>query len=172
MTKNTMLDNLARKNAQNTFNELLEMGVIPVVNENDTVSTYEMQFGDNDTLSALVASLIDADLLILLSDIDGLYTDDPRVDPEAEFIGFVDKIDEHLMEMGKGAGSSVGTGGMATKLTAAKIATKSGADMIVANAKDIRILHRIVEGKKEGTLFRENKNEDFYLADYIEATVY
>lgn len=169
MTKKTMLDNLSRLNAQNTFNELLNLGVIPIVNENDTVSTFEMQFGDNDTLSALVASLIGADLLILLSDIDGLYTDDPRTNPDAEFIDFVDTIDDSLLEMGKGPGSSVGTGGMATKLTAARIATLSGADMIVANGEDISILHRIMNGGNWGTLFCENKNEDFYIADYIES---
>ena len=93
MTKKTMVDNVSRKNAQNTFEELFEMGIIPIVNENDTVSTYEMQFGDNDSLSAIVASLVGADLLILLSDIDGLYTDDPRKNPKAELIPVVEKID-------------------------------------------------------------------------------
>ena len=94
MTKNTVLNNVSRKNAQNTFEKLFELGVIPIVNENDTVSTYEMQFGDNDTLSAIVASLIGADLLILLSDIDGLFTDDPHKNPKAKMIELVDKIDE------------------------------------------------------------------------------
>lgn len=92
MTKKTMVDNVSRKNAQNTFEELFEMGIIPIVNENDTVSTYEMQFGDNDSLSAIVASLVGADLLILLSDIDGLYTDDPRKNPKAELIPVVEKL--------------------------------------------------------------------------------
>ena len=92
MTKGTMLDNVSRKNAQNTFEELFRLGIIPIVNENDTVSTYEMQFGDNDTLSALVASLVGADLLILLSDIDGLFTDDPRKNPNAELIRVVDRL--------------------------------------------------------------------------------
>ena len=109
------------------------MGVIPVVNENDTVSTYEMQFGDNDTLSAIVASLTGADLLILLSDIDGLFTDDPRKNPAAELVKVVEKIDSGIYDMAKGStGSDVGTGGMSTKLTAAKIATASGADMVIA----------------------------------------
>lgn len=169
MTKNTMLNNLSRKNAENTFKELLKMGVIPIVNENDTVSTYEIEFGDNDTLSAIVASLIGADLLILLSDIEGLFTDDPNQNSNAEFIDLVETIDEELLSMGKeSTGSDVGTGGMSTKLTAAKIATASGADMIIANGEDLSVIHRIMNGKNIGTLFLENKNDDFYLIDYIE----
>lgn len=169
MTKNTVLDNLNRYNAHNTFSELLKMGVIPIVNENDTVATYEIEIGDNDRLSAIVASLIDADLLILLSDIDGLYTDDPRKNKEAEFISTVDKLDEELMSMGKAStGSDVGTGGMNTKLMAAKIATSAGADMIIANGKDIRILHRIMDGREYGTIFKANKDEDFCLEDFVE----
>ena len=172
MTKNTMVDLVARKNAQNTMEELFRLGVIPIVNENDTVSTYEMQFGDNDTLSALVASLVSADLLVLLSDIDGLYTDDPRENPDAAFIHDVEIIDESLFGMAKeSTGSDVGTGGMATKLAAAKIATKSGADMIIANAKDVGILHHIFEGDFVGTLFHANYDEDFYIRDFIEETL-
>ena len=126
MTKNTMVNNVNRKNAQNTFNELLSLGVIPIVNENDSISTYELQnlekFGDNDTLSAMVAALVRADLLILLSDIDGLFTDDPNTNPDAKFIDVVENLDDNLLNMGKGtSGSKVGTGGMATKLTAAQI---------------------------------------------------
>ena len=101
MTKNTIVDNLNRYNAHNTFSELFKLGVIPIVNENDTVATYEIEIGDNDTLSAIVAALVDADLLILLSDIDGLYTDDPRTNPEAEFIETVQKITEEFIQMGK-----------------------------------------------------------------------
>lgn len=168
MTKYTMLDNVARKNAKNTFEQLLEMGVIPIVNENDTVSTYEIQFGDNDQLSAIVASLIGADLLILLSDIDGLYTDDPRVNKKAKFIDVIQVLDNELMEMGKNTtGSDSGTGGMSAKLTAAKIATLSGADMVIANGKDVKVIHRLMEGKKNGSLFLANKDEDFYIADFI-----
>lgn len=173
MTKDTMLDNLARRNCQNTFQELLKMGVIPIVNENDTVSTYEMQFGDNDTLSAIVASLLGADLLILLSDIDGLFTDDPHQCADAAFIGLVKTLDDDLLRMGKSStGTSYGTGGMATKLTAARIATASGADMVVANGRDVRVIHRILEGEQEGTLFLAHKDEDFYIADYIEESIY
>ncbi|MGN0485008.1 MAG: glutamate 5-kinase [Lachnospiraceae bacterium] len=172
MTKNTVLNNVSRKNAQNTFERLFELGVIPIVNENDTVSTYEMQFGDNDTLSAIVASLVGADLLILLSDIDGLFTDDPHKNPKAERIDVVDKIDDALLNMGKGStGSDVGTGGMATKLTAAQIATMSGADMIITNGADVGVIHEIFEGDFIGTLFLEHKDEDFYIADYIEASI-
>lgn len=172
MTKGTMLDNVARKNAQNTFEELFRLGVIPIVNENDTVSTYEMQFGDNDTLSAIVASLVGADLLILLSDIDGLFTDDPHQNPKAELIKVVDALDDEVLAMAKGStGSDVGTGGMATKLKAANIATLSGADMIIANGEDVGILHEIFEGDFTGTLFKEHKNEDFYIADFIEESM-
>lgn len=168
MTKKTMIDNVSRKNAQNTFEELFRLGVIPVVNENDTVNTYEIQFGDNDSLAAIVASLIGADLLILLSDIDGLFTDDPNTNPNAEFIDTVEVLDEKLLSMGKGPKSKVGTGGMATKLTAAEIATAAGADMVIANGRDFHVIHKIMEGRKYGTLFAGNKKEEFFLIDYIE----
>lgn len=168
ITKNTILDNLNRYNTHNTFTELLRMGVIPIVNENDTIATYEIEFGDNDTLSAVVAALVEADLLILLSDIDGLYTDDPRKNPEAEFIEQVDLLTEELMDMGKDStGSSVGTGGMNTKMIAAKIATKSNVDMIIANSRDIGVLHRILAGEQAGTLFVAKKEENFDLPDFV-----
>ena len=169
MTKKTMIDNVSRKNAENTFEELFRLGVIPIVNENDTVSTYEIQFGDNDTLSAIVASLIGADLLVLLSDIDGLFTDDPHTNPNAELIETVEKLDEKYLNMAKDTtGSDVGTGGMATKLNAARIASYSGADMIIANAKDVGVLHKIFEDDFIGTVFLSNKDEDFYIPDFIE----
>ncbi len=169
MTKNTIIDDLNRFNARNTFNELLTLGAIPIVNENDTIATYEIEFGDNDSLSAIVASLVGADLLILLSDIDGLYTDDPRTNPNAEFIPYVEKLDDSIMEMGKETtGSSVGTGGMNTKLQAAKIATCSGADMIIANASDMRILHRIMDGREIGTMFAAHEDEGFDLLSFVE----
>ena len=162
---------LNRRNAQNTFNELLAMEVIPVVNENDTISTFEVEdvIGDNDTLSAIVTALVGADLLILLSDIDGLYTDDPRQNPDAEYISRVDSITDELLSMGKAStGSSVGTGGMETKLTAARIATYSGADMVIANGKDVRVIHRIMEGRDYGTIFRANRDEKFNFTDFID----
>lgn len=153
----------------NTFQELLKLGAIPIVNENDTVSTYEMRFGDNDTLSAIVAALVGADLLILLSDIDGLFTDDPNQNPNAKFIDIVETLDDHLMGMGKDSSkSSVGTGGMATKLVAAKIATSAGTDMVIANGEDFHVLHKIVQGRNHGTLFLAKSDADFFLIDYLE----
>ena len=144
------------------------MGVIPVVNENDTVSTYEMQFGDNDTLSALVASLVEADLLILLSDIDGLYTDDPHRNPDAKMITDVWEIDENISGMAKGStGSNVGTGGMATKLTAAWIATYSGADMIIANGENLSVIEEVFDGSSIGTCFHANPDPEFSLSKFI-----
>jgi len=169
MTKRTVMDNLSRFNALNTFQELLKLGAIPIVNENDTVSTYEMQFGDNDTLSAIVAALIDADLLLLLSDIDGLFTDDPNSNPNAELIHVVEKLNNHLLKMGKSTSTSdVGTGGMASKLTAAKLASAAGTDMVIANGEDFRNIHRVIEGQDCGTLFLSHKKDEFYLMDYLE----
>lgn len=173
MTKNTMVNNVNRKNAQNTFNELLSLGVIPIVNENDSISTYELQnlekFGDNDTLSAMVAALVRADLLILLSDIDGLFTDDPNTNPDAKFIDVVENLDDDLLNMGKGtSGSKVGTGGMATKLTAAQIASAAGVDMVIANGADFHIIHKITEGRRYGTLFVSQSKEEVYLIDIID----
>ncbi len=173
MTKYTMINDISRMNAQNTFNELLNLGVIPIVNENDTVSTEELgDFGDNDTLSAIVASLIGADLLILLSDIDGLYTDDPHSNPKATLIRSVDVIDEKLMSMGKGAGSDVGTGGMSTKISAAKIATASGADMVIANGDDVSNITRIMLGEDIGTIFGAHRDDNFDLVTYIKTDQY
>ena len=172
MTKNTLLDNLNRLNATNTFHELLRMGAIPIVNENDTISTYEIEFGDNDTLSAVVAALINADLLILLSDIDGLFTDDPHQNANAQFIDVVEKLDERLLSMGKGStGSNVGTGGMATKLSAAKIAGMAGVDMVIANGKDFHVIHKIMQGRQYGTLFLSHPEDEFYLLDYLEKSL-
>ena len=172
LTKNTMINPVSRENAKNTFEELFELGVIPIVNENDTTSTYEMQFGDNDTLSALVSSMMGADLLILLSDIDGLYTDDPHTNPDAQLVKEVENLDQDILGMAKGTtGSNVGTGGMTTKLTAAKIATLSGTDMIIANGADVRVISDIFAGDYTGTLFHSNKNASFNLATYIMETI-
>ena len=143
MTKNTIVDDLNRFNAHNTFMELLKLGAIPIVNENDTVATYEIEIGDNDTLSAIVAAMI-------------------------EFIETVDYLDERIMQMGRSTtGSSVGTGGMGTKLTAAKIATKSGADMIIANSKNIEVIHQIMEGENVGTLFKAHSDDAFDLKGFV-----
>lgn len=157
ITKRIMTNEISRQNAENTFRELLGMGVIPIVNENDPVSTDQIQdenFGDNDTLSAMVAELVQADTLILLSDIDGLYTDDPRNNEKAEFISCVEKIDETLFSMAKGPESTFGTGGMTTKIAAAEIANHAGVDMIIANGDDLVNISRILEGKEVGTLFK------------------
>lgn len=173
MTKATVTTDTSRKNAENTFNELLKLGAIPIVNENDTVSTYEIKqvqtFGDNDRLSAIVTSIVGADLLILLSDIDGLYTDDPNTNPDARFISQVDRIDDDLLDMGKStSGSNVGTGGMATKLIAARIATGSGADMVIANGNDIDNITKVMAGENVGTLFVSSKKQDFNLVELID----
>ena len=168
LTKITMMQEENKTNAENTFLELLNLGVIPIVNENDTVSTYEIQFGDNDRLSALVTALTGADLLILLSDIDGLYTDDPNVNKDAKFVEVVEKLDEAYMNMGKETSSSqVGTGGMSAKLVAAKIATYSGADMIIANGSDVDVINDIMNGENVGTLFMANKKDDFDLVEEV-----
>lgn len=178
MTKNTIVDDQNRFNAHNTFMELLKLGVIPIVNENDTIATYEINYakddsekliGDNDTLSAIVAALVEADLLILLSDINGLYTDDPRKNPNAAFVDVVEELNDTYMNMGKAStGSNVGTGGMNTKMVAARIATSVGADMVIANSRDVGILHRIAEGEKEGTLFVAHRDEAFDLPRFVE----
>lgn len=157
VTKNVVTNGISRINAVNTIQELLTMGVIPIVNENDVVSTDQIldgNFGDNDTLSALVAKMIGADLLILLSDIDGLYTDDPRSNPDARFISCVEKIDEDLLSCAKGPDTAFGTGGMTTKLAAAEIANEAGTDMVIANGDDPVNVIRILEGKEVGTLFK------------------
>ncbi|QNM05837.1 glutamate 5-kinase [Qiania dongpingensis] len=170
MTKTTMLNDNSRRNARNTFDELFKMGVIPIVNENDTVATHEIEFGDNDRLSAIVAAVIHADLLILLSDIDGLYEDDPKRDPEAEFIREVEEITDDLQEMGKETtGSTVGTGGMSAKIVAARMATDAGIDMVITNGEDVENIYRVLDGEQVGTLFLAHKNKDFDLIEYLTA---
>lgn len=171
MTKNTIGDNVARINANNTFSKLLELGVIPVVNENDTVAVHEVEdtIGDNDFLASIVTALVGADLLILLSDIDGLYTDNPRENKNAKFIDLVEKVDDELKTMAKDkTGSSIGTGGMSAKIHAATVATLAGAHMIITNGDDVSSIHKIMEGQKLGTLFVANKDSNFNLADYVE----
>lgn len=169
MTKNTVKNNLNRFNARNTFEELLNMGAIPIVNENDTVATYEIEFGDNDHLSAYVAALTNADLLILLSDIDGMYTDDPSRNPDASLIPIVWELTEQYRSMGKSTSKSeIGTGGMTAKLDAAKIAVEAGIDMVIANGSNVRNILDIVEGKEVGTLFVAHRKKNFDLLNYIE----
>ena len=144
-----------RGNFENTMKTLLEFGALPIVNENDTVATTEINsVGDNDTLGAIVAKTIDADVLVLMSDIDGLFTADPNKDPSAKLIEEVDEITEEIVSFAGGAGSSLGTGGMATKLGAAQMVTEAGCDMIIINGNNPDKLYDIVEGKKAGTLFK------------------
>lgn len=141
------------KNFSNTIYKLLEFGALPIINENDTVATEEIVIGDNDTLGAIVAKSIKADLLILLSDIDGLYTADPHRDPSAELIVRVNKVDDRIYALAGGKGSALGTGGMVTKLNAAKICLDAGCEMIIANGKNPLILYDIIDGRPVGTRF-------------------
>ena len=150
-----------RKNIENTLNRLIEMGALPIINENDTVSLDEMEqlnaLGDNDTLAAIVATCVKADLLILLSDIDGMYTADPRKDPEAKLIHRISELTEEIVARAGGSGTSQGTGGMRTKLNAAKIAGLKGIDMVIANGDNPENLYDIMDGKDVGTYFESKK---------------
>lgn len=159
LTRDIVELEIRRKNAVSTLNTLLKWGVIPIINENDTVSSDELEFGDNDTLSAIVAELADADLLILLSDIDGLYDKDPHQNKDAKFIEEIDEITDELMALAGGSGTSRGTGGMVTKLTAAKAATSAGINMVIASGEEPEIIYDILDGKKVGTLFKAQKKD-------------
>ncbi len=145
------------RNFKNTAVRLLELGALPVINENDTVATDEIVIGDNDTLAAIVSVGIHADLLVLLSDIDGLYTDDPHINPNASLIEVVDDLNESIMSLGGSKGTDLGTGGMKTKLEAAKICTDAGCEMIIANGENPYILYNIADGKSTGTKFIPKK---------------
>lgn len=149
-----IIDNEARKNhVIDIFERLFELGAIPIVNENDAVSVEEIEFGDNDTLSAIVAVLAKADLLILLTDIDGLYNADPKKDNNAKIIHIVNEINDEIRSLAGGAGSKNGTGGMITKINAAEIANTNGIPMVIANGMNPEIIYDIIEGKNVGTLF-------------------
>ena len=148
-----------KENFHNTLARLLELGALPVINENDTISTEEFGIGDNDTLSAIVAVTIQANLLILLSDIDGLFDGDPRKNPDAKLIDTVEKIDEHIISLGGGSGSNLGTGGMATKLRAAQMATAAGCEMVIANGQSPEVLYDVAAGKRMGTRFLAKRDE-------------
>ncbi|MGI6084603.1 MAG: glutamate 5-kinase [Acetivibrionales bacterium] len=157
LTKPDINDEIRKVNVLNTFKSLMELGVIPIVNENDTVSVDEikslMMFGDNDTLSAVVTRLVEADLLIILSDIDGLFDSNPRENKECNLITVVETIDEYIRNCAGTAGSVRGTGGMVTKLDAAEIVTNSGASMVIANGSDPAVIQKILKGEEIGTLF-------------------
>lgn len=158
-TRHIEYDELMIENAKNSYNELFKLNVIPIVNENDTISTYEIKFGDNDTLSAIVSRLIDADLLILLSDIDGLFTCDPRVDENAELIKEVTEINDELERCASDTNSNVGTGGMITKIAASRLCMEKGIDVVLANGENMNIIKDIIDGKEVGTYFRSRKND-------------
>ena len=146
-----------RVNLHNTLERLLELGAIPIINENDPIACEEYSLGDNDTLAALVAECIHADLVILLSDIDGLYTADPHTHPDAQLISLVESITPDIVELAGGAGSALGTGGMATKISAARRATAAGVDLIIANGAHAEVLYDIMDGKPMGTRFAGKK---------------
>lgn len=154
LTKDVVENDVLKNNAVNTFETLLGLGVIPIVNENDSISAEQIEFGDNDTLSALVATLTDADLLVLLSDIDGLYDANPNTNPDAKLIPLVEKVDDSIRALAGNAGSNRGTGGMITKLTAATIANEKGIDMFILNGADPDIIYDLLDDKKVGTLFK------------------
>lgn len=153
ITNSVVKDEEALNNFRNTINRLLELNALPIINENDTVSTAELGIGDNDSLAAIVATSIGADLLILLSDIDGLYDCNPKTNPDAVLIKDVYEIDEDILQMGAGKGSELGTGGMKTKLLAAKKVMDAGIDMVIANGSNPTVLYDIVDGKDVGTRF-------------------
>ena len=145
------------ENFRNTMFRLLELGVLPIINENDTVATTEIAVGDNDTLGAIVAAGIGADLLVLLSDIDGLYTADPHTDPHAKLIEVVEDITPDILALAGDRGSALATGGMKTKLRAASMCHNAGCDMIIANGADPDLLYRLIDGESVGTKFIAKK---------------
>lgn len=158
LTKYILLED-RRRNVENSLRKLLDMGVIPIVNENDTVAIdeLELEVGENDSLAAIVAEIAKAELLVILSDIDGLYDSDPRTNPDAKLIPVVEQIDDHIVEMAGGAGTSRGTGGMKTKINAAKIANDAGIDMVIMNGEKPGRLYDLFDGKPVGTVFKAHE---------------
>lgn len=157
ITNDNMVNETRHRNFTNTLNRLLELGALPIINENDTVATEEIVIGDNDTLAAKVAESVGADLLILLSDIEGLYTADPHVDPNAKLLHTVTKIDDNILKLAGVSSTTLGTGGMVTKLRAAQICMACGCDMVIANGRRPENLYDILEGKNVGTKFTEER---------------
>ena len=157
LTKYVLLED-RRKNVENALEQTIKMGVIPIVNENDTVAIdeLELEVGENDSLAATVATIAKADLLIIMSDIDGLYDKDPHTHPDAKLIPQVDEINEEIRLLAGGAGSKLGTGGMITKINAAEIATKNGIDMVIVNGREPENLYKIFDGVPTGTKFTAN----------------
>lgn len=158
VTRSEMLDRHRYTNARNTFMELINRRVIPIVNENDVVALDELKIGDNDNLSAMVANIVDADLVIILSDVDGLYTANPQTHPDAKLVDRVEEITPEIEASAGGAGSSVGTGGMCTKIQAAKSATTSGINLVIASGSENDAVSRILNGENIGTLFVSKEN--------------
>lgn len=159
LTKDILKDKITKTNAQNTFMRLIDYGIIPIVNENDTISTEEAAFGDNDTLSAVVATLCEAELLIILTDIDGVYDKNPRQYSDAKLIPYVEKADD-VMDVAGGAGTSYGTGGMVTKIMAAKIAAESNIHTIIMNGSNPERLYNIETGEIQGTVLNGGETND------------
>ena len=153
ITNDNMVNETRHLNFTNTLNRLLDLGALPIINENDTVATDEIVIGDNDTLAAKVAETVSADLLILLSDIDGLYTADPHKDPNAKLLHKVTKIDDYILNLAGVSSTKQGTGGMITKLHAAEICLGCGCDMVIANGRNPENLYDILDGKDVGTMF-------------------
>lgn len=161
LTRYTIASSRTRYNAENTFEELFKLKAVPIVNENDTVTTKEIKFGDNDVLSAMVAVLSKADLLINMSDIDGLYDDNPKENENARLISYVESLNDSIWAMGKGTSSMYGSGGMNTKLEAADIAINSGIDMVITNAGDVDNIMRVINGENIGTYFKASDKKTF-----------
>ncbi len=157
ITGEDLADQIRHENFTNTLMRLLELGALPIINENDTIATSEIAVGDNDTLGALVAASVGSDLFVVLTDIDGLYTSDPRHDESAEFIREVREITEEMLDGAGGGGTELATGGMATKLSAAKIAMDAGVDMIIVNGQNPAVIYDAVDGKPVGTRFIAKK---------------
>lgn len=160
LTKNVLDIEDAKRHSVNTFTQLLKMRIVPIVNENDTIAVDEIKFGDNDTLSYLVATLNDADLLIILTDIDGFYSNNPNEDPNAVLYHTIEDLSEKIEEAAGGAGSNLGTGGMLTKVHASRLAAAQGTNAVIANGDDPDIIYKILEGQDVGTLFVARRKED------------
>jgi glutamate 5-kinase len=171
LTKDGITNPVRRENANNTLKKLIEMNIIPIINENDTIATDEIEIGDNDTLSAYVAIISNSDLLIILSDIDGLYTDDPRKNPDATIISKVPFLTKEIEEVASGAGTSFSTGGMVTKIIAAKLCVNNNVNMVITKGDDPAIVFNILEGQDVGTLFvangipSENGRKNYFFFD-------
>lgn len=157
ITKDDVENTHRKRNFQNTLFRLLELRALPIINENDTIATEEIVFGDNDNLAAVVAKSVEADLLIILSDINGLYTSDPNLNPDAIFVHEVEEISNEILGMTSSSAGTLGTGGMITKIHAAQIVTEAGIDMVISNGKNPSDLYAIIDGKPIGTRFKGRK---------------